>query len=133
MWPPRAQACWSSPVKADGDRVLNDNDKQQAAGGPTLVLDEHRGMTAQKEIESRRQQSAVRADQDALRESQTALEKHLFARPAATWPEAVEKAAYLLRLFAATGDAQDPRYKQMIADALQDLQRLDADTPKPER
>ena len=135
MWPPRAQTCWSSPVKADGDRVLsdNDNDKQKTAGVPTLVLDEHRGMIAQKEIDARRQQSAVVADQHALRESQTVLEKHLFARPAATWPEAAEKAAYLLQLFAATGDAQDPRYKQMIADALQDLQRLDANTPKPAR
>jgi len=108
----------------------NDNKDQKHADGPPLVLDEHRGMNAQKEIEARRQRSAVRADLDAVRESQAALERHLFARPAATWSEATEKAAYLLRLFAATGDAQDPRYKQMIGDVLEDLQRLNAGAAK---
>ncbi len=96
----------------------NDNDK------PTVNLDEHRGLTAQRDTDARRHESGVRADQAAVREGQQALEKHLFAGPATTWAEAAEKSAYLLRLFAATGEAQDPRYKQLIEDTIADLQRL---------
>ena len=99
----------------------NDNEK------PTVKLDEHRGLTAQRDTDARRHQSDVRADQDAVREGQHQLEKHLFAGPASTWAEAAEKSAYLLRLFAATGEAQDPRYKQLIEDTIADLQRLARD------
>jgi len=99
---------------------------------PAVVLDEHRGMTAQKETDARRHQSDVQADQAALRQDQASLETHLFSGPASTWPEAAEKAVYLLGLFAATGEAQDPRYKQLIEDTLADLHRLGRDTTKPE-
>jgi type IV secretory pathway VirB10-like protein len=98
---------------------------------PTVLLDEHRSMTAQKATETRRHTSEVRADQEALRESQAALEKHLFTGPAASWSEAGEKAAYLLRLFATTGEAQDPRYRQLIEDTLDDLRSLAGATTKP--
>jgi hypothetical protein len=111
----------------------NDNDNAKPAQDPTVVLDEHRGLMAQKETDARRDQSAVRADQDALREGQTLLERHLFAGPASTWTQAVEKTAYLLRLFAATGEGQDPRYKQLIEDALDDLQRFAANPKEPTR
>jgi hypothetical protein len=107
----------------------NDNDKPPI--DPTVVLDEHRGLRARRDTDARRQQSAVRADQDAVREGQASLEKVLFAGPATTWPQAAEKVSYLLRLFAATGEAQDPRYKQLIEDALDDLDRLAGNTKEP--
>jgi hypothetical protein len=104
----------------------NDNDKPDAETPekPTVSLDEHRGMTAQKETDARRQQDGVRADQEALRQGQAALAQYLTSGPAATWNEAGQKAAYLLRLFAATGDAQDPRYKRLIEETIEDLHRL---------
>lgn len=117
-------------------RIVGGNDNQksgQKRGGRTLVLDEHRGMRAQKETDLRRRRSGVRADQEALRENRDALEKHLFAKPAESWSQAAEKADYLLRLFATTAEAQDPRYKRMIASVLDDLQRMDGDAPKPAR
>ncbi len=110
----------------------NDNDNVKGVEDPTISLDAHRGQRAQKETDRRRNRSAVRADQDALRSQQESLEKHLFAGPAATWHQAAEKAGYLLRLFAATAEARDPRYKQLIEDVLLDLKRL-ADTGEEPR
>jgi hypothetical protein len=113
----------------------NDNQspapKRPARLPPTAVLDEYRGMTAQKETDVRRNQSDVRADQKALRQDQASLEKHLFAAPSTTWAQAAEKAAYLLGLFAATGEAQDPRYRHLIEDAVSDLRRLGGGVTKP--
>ena len=91
---------------------------------PPVVLDEHRGMASQKETDARRHRSDVEADQAALQRGQAELEKFLFAAPAADWPNAVQKALYLLRLFAATPDARDPRLKHLIEDATADLNRL---------
>jgi hypothetical protein len=98
---------------------------------PAVLLDKHRGMHAQKATDARRHQSDVQADQEALRRGQATLEKNLFSGPAMTWPEAAEKALYLLALFAGTGEAQDPRYKQLIEDTLADLHRLILDSTKP--
>lgn len=106
----------------------NENDNEKPAHDPAVVLDRRRGLKAQQETDVRRRQSAVRADQDALREGQASLEKHLFGGPAATWLQAAEKAGYLLRRFAATGEGQDPRYQQMIEEALNDLLRLSGTT-----
>lgn len=72
-------------------------------------LDEHRGMAAQKETETRRQEE---------------LERLLMAAPAESWPEAAAKAQYLIQLFAATPGAQDPRRKELIAHTLDDLSLL---------
>jgi hypothetical protein len=66
----------------------------------------------------------VQADQAQLRERQESFEAFLLAAPATTWPEAAAKARYLLQLFAATMDAQDPRRQQLIARTLDDLDRL---------
>ena len=99
---------------------MSDNDNQN----PAVVLDEHRGMTAQKQTDSRRHESGVRADQEVRRQGQALLEKHLFVGPAATLSQAVEKAGYLLRLFATTAEAQDPRYKQLIEETIEDFARL---------
>jgi len=110
----------------------SDNDNAKAAQDSAIDLDARRGMRARRDTDHRRSRSAVRADQDAVRESQSSLEKFLFAGPAANWPEAAEKVSYLLRLFAATGEARDPRYRQLIEDALGDLKRLTAsETAEP--
>ena len=110
---------------------MNNNDNEDPSPEPAVILDHRRGLRGRNETDRRRQRSAVRADQDAVRDSQASLEKHLFAGPALTWPQAAEKANYLLRRYAATGEAQDPRYKQMIEDALDDLQRLTDNTKDP--
>jgi hypothetical protein len=44
-----------------------------------------------------------------------------------------EKVSYLLRLFAATGEGRDPRYRQLIEDSLRDLRRLTDDAKEPRR
>lgn len=99
---------------------------------PPVVLDEHRGMASQKATEARRHRSEVEADQVSLRDSQAELEKFLFATPATNWTEAANKALYLLRLFAATADARDPRVKQLIEDTTADLNGLCGGQRKPE-
>ncbi|HYM30978.1 MAG TPA: hypothetical protein VEU47_06755 [Candidatus Cybelea sp.] len=87
-------------------------------------LDEHRGMSAQKLTEIRRRLHEVQADQAALRHRQEEFESFLLAAPAMTWQEAAAKARYLIQLFAMTAEAQDPRRKQLIATALEELARL---------
>jgi hypothetical protein len=90
----------------------------------TIDLDEHRGMAAQKATDLRRLLSEVEANEQALRVRQDELESHLVAAPAADWQEAAEKARYLLKLFAATLAAEDPRRQKLIAAVLADFDRL---------
>jgi hypothetical protein len=97
----------------------------------TIDLDEHRGMAAQKATELRRLLVGVQADQAALKARQDELEEMLAALPAAGWPEAVEKARYLLTLFAETPAAEDPRRQRLIADVLADFERLLGDSTHP--
>ncbi len=88
-------------------------------------LDKHRGMAAREATEFRRQRlHEFQADQAALRRRQEELEQLLQAAPAETWPEAAAKARYLIKLFASTPEAQDPRCKELITRALDDLARL---------
>lgn len=87
-------------------------------------LDEHRGMAAQKSTEIRRRLHEVQADQAALRCRRNEFERYAVAAPSATWAEAAAKARYLIQLFAATPDAQDPRRQQLITAVLDDLIRL---------
>lgn len=89
-----------------------------------MDLDVHRGMAAQKETEIRRLLHEVQADQAALRARQEELESFMVAAEAMTWPEAAVKARYLIQLYAATPDAQDPRRQRLIAGVLADLARL---------
>ena len=96
-----------------------------------ILLDEHRGMAARTATEIRRASHAVEADQAALRRRQAELETFLVAAPAAGWPEAAEKARYLLKLFAATPDAQDPRRQRLIASVLEEFDRLLQDAVDP--
>ncbi len=89
-------------------------------------------MASQKATEARRHRSEVEADQASLRDSRAELEKFLFAAPATNWTEAAKKALYLLRLFAETTDARDPRIKQLIEDAAADLNGLCGKSAAPE-
>jgi len=98
----------------------------------TIDLDGRRGMEAQKATELRRLRVGVQADQAALKARQDALETMLVALPAAGWPEAVEKARYLLTLFAETSAGEDPRRQRLIADVLADFERLLGDSTQPD-
>lgn len=90
----------------------------------TIDLDQHRGMAAQKETDLRRLLADVEANERALRLRQDELETHLIAAAATNWPEAAEKARYLLNLFASSLAAQDPRRQKLIAAVLDDFERL---------
>src|SRR5690349_2570192 len=90
----------------------------------TIRLDQHRGMAAQKATELRRLLSEVEANEKELRTRQAALEEQLLAAPALTWPEAADKARYLLSLFAVSPAAQDPRRQLLIARVIEDFMRL---------
>ncbi len=87
-------------------------------------LDTHRGMAAQKATELRRLRSEVEADQEALRTRQAELEELLAAAPASDWHEAVEKARYLLGLFAQSLDASDLRRRKLINRVIADFDHL---------
>lgn len=89
-----------------------------------IILDEHRETAAQQATEMRRRLVEVEADQAALRTRRTDLEKFLVASPATTWPEAAEKAGYLIGLLAQTSIARDPRRQKLIAAVLDDFVRL---------
>ena len=90
----------------------------------TIDLDRHRGMASQKATELRRLLADVEANEKELRRRQGELESQLLAAPAANWHEAAEKAHYLLKLFAATPAAEDPRRQKLITAVLADFKRL---------
>ena len=75
----------------------------------TIELDTRRGMAAQKATELRRLMSEVAANERLLLSRQKDLEEQLLASPALSWPEAADKARYLLALFASSSAAMDPR------------------------
>lgn len=90
----------------------------------TIDLDQHRGMAAQEATKLRRLLADVEANEKSLRARREELESHLLAAPATNWPEAAEKACYLLSLFATTHAADDPRLQKLIAAVLADFERL---------
>jgi hypothetical protein len=94
----------------------------------TIDLDQRRGMAAQKATELRRLLTDVEANEKALRIRQEELEAHLIAAPAANWHEAVDKARYLLNLFAATLTSHDPRRQKLVAAVLADFERLSGES-----
>ncbi len=96
-----------------------------------VVLDERRGMAAQKATEIRRRLADVEAEQAALRRRQAELERHFLAGPSASWEEAAEKARYLLHLLADTPEGRDPRRREIIAGVLDDFTRLSGDPRGP--
>src|SRR3546814_11826301 len=89
-----------------------------------VELDGHRGMAAQRSTEIRRRLQEVHADQQALRRRQEELERCLLAAPSADWTEAAAKVRYLLAFFAESPEGQDPRRRKLIADVIDDLDRL---------
>src|SRR4051794_3876934 len=89
-----------------------------------VVLDEHRGMAAQKATEIRRLPAEVEAQRAAQRQRQAELERHFLAAHSTTWEEAAEKAHYLINLLADTPEGQDPRRQKIIAGVLDDFARL---------
>jgi hypothetical protein len=89
-----------------------------------IDLDQRRGIAAQKATDLRRVLSEVEANEKALRLRQEELETQLISAPAANWPEAGEKARYLLNLLSASLVAQDPRRQKLIAAVLMDFKRL---------
>ena len=87
-----------------------------------IDLDGRRGTTSQHATDLRRLTAEVEADREALQQRQEALERHLVTLPAHSWPEAADKARYLLGLLnAASGDA---RVKSLIRAVLADFDRL---------
>ena len=90
-----------------------------------IKLDHHRGMAAQKAADSRRLLKEVEANEQALRLQRDELELHLFGPPAANWPEAAEKARYILGLYAATLGSSDTQRRSLIDAVLADFERLD--------
>jgi hypothetical protein len=94
----------------------------------TVDLDRHRGIAAQKATDLRRLLSEVETNARDLRLRQQELERQLAAAPAANWAEAVEKARYVLGLFAATLAAEDTRRRQLVAAVLEDFDRLNRET-----
>jgi hypothetical protein len=112
-----------SRKRSDSNR--QPEERYEAMKDEPVDLDEHRGMAAQVATDIRRQRlHEFQVDQTALRRRQEELEKLLLAAPAENWPEAAAKAQYLIQLFAVTPEAQNPRYKELIAHALDDLNRL---------
>ena len=93
--------------------------------GTTIDLDTHRGMAAQKATELRRLLADVEANEKSLRLRQDELEMQLVAASATSWHDAADKARYLLKIFATTSVAQDPRRQRLIAAVLADFDRLE--------
>lgn len=89
-----------------------------------IDLDRYRGMAAQQATEQRRLDSGVEADQASLRRDQEEVERRLLAQPAEDWPQAAEKARYLLGLYAATTAGGDARIAELVAAVLADFDRL---------
>jgi hypothetical protein len=92
-----------------------------------IELDQRRGLAAQKATGSRRLMAQVEANERALRQRRDELESHLIAAPAANWPEAAEKARYIIHLYAATLGAGDTQRHTLVAAVLADLARLAED------
>ena len=89
-----------------------------------IELDKHRGMAAQKATDIRRVLADVEANAKLLRDKQGVLELQLLAVPAASWPEAVAKARYVLNLYAAGLAPTDTHHRDLVAVVLADLTRL---------
>ena len=90
-------------------------------------LDKHRGMAAQKATDIRRVLADVEANAKLLRDKQGLVEIQLLAVPAASWPEAVAKARYVLNLYSAGLSPTDTHHRDLVAAVLADFARLSRD------
>ena len=91
---------------------------------PPIDLDKHRGMAAQKATDIRRVLAEVEVNAKLLRDKQGVLEIQILAAPAASWPEAVAKARYVLNLYSASLPPNDTHHRDLVAAVLADLTRL---------
>ena len=89
-----------------------------------IELDKHRGMAAQKATDIRRVLADVEVNAKLLRDKQGVLEIQILAAPAASWPEAVAKARYVLNLYSASLPPNDTHHRDLVAAVLADLTRL---------
>ena len=89
-----------------------------------IDLDARRGMAAQHATDLRRLAAEVEADREGLRRRQEELERRLLEHPAENWPQAADKARYLLGLFDAASGRGDARLKSLIGAVLADFDRL---------
>jgi hypothetical protein len=89
-----------------------------------LDLDKHRGMAAQKATDLRRTLTEVENNARELRDRQTYFENQLLSIPATSWPEAANKARYILNLYAAGLSSEDSRHRDLVAAILDDFSRL---------
>jgi hypothetical protein len=89
-----------------------------------IELDKHRGMAAQKATDIRRVLADVEANAKLLRDKQGVVEIQLLAVPAASWPEAVAKARYVLNLYAAGLAPTDTHHRDLVTAVLADFTRL---------
>jgi len=87
-------------------------------------LDKHRGMAAQKATDLRRTLAEVENHARDLRDRQAVVENQLLSIPAASWPEAVAKARYVLNLYVAGLAPDDTRHRDLVTAILQDFARL---------
>ena len=92
-----------------------------------IDLDRHRGMAAQKATDIRRVLADVEANAKLLRDRQGVVEIQLLAVPAASWPEAVAKARYVLNLYSAGLAPTDTHHRDLVAAVLADFARLAGD------
>src|SRR5205807_9845274 len=83
-------------------------------------LDRHRGMAAQKATDIRRVLADVEVNAKLLRDKQGVVEIQLLAVPAASWPEAVAKARYVLNLYSASLASGDTHHRDLVAVLLAD-------------
>jgi len=94
-----------------------------------IELDKHRGMAAQKATDIRRVLADVEVNAKLLRDKQGVVEFQILTAPAASWPEAVAKAQYVLNLYVASLAPTDTHHRDLVAAVLADLVRLSEDTP----
>jgi hypothetical protein len=92
---------------------------------PPIELDSRRDAAGVMGAEMRRSVSVpATAAREAGAQHDAEMERRLAAPPAADWPEAAELALYLLKTFATSMDARDPRCAALIARSITDLSRL---------
>ncbi|KRR18304.1 hypothetical protein CQ14_40285 [Bradyrhizobium lablabi] len=89
-----------------------------------IELDKHRGTAAQKATDIRRGLAEIAANAKLLRDMQGVVEIQILAAPAASWPEAVAKASYVLNLYSAGLAPTDTHHRDLVAAVLADLTRL---------
>jgi hypothetical protein len=85
-------------------------------------------MAAQQATEDRRHSQEIKADRARLEARDAAVEEGFLATEPATPRETLDRARYLIRLFASTPEALDPRRQALIESVLADLDRMAGDS-----